>query len=84
MIIIIIFIIIITLPILHSAIQAAYHVQDSDYNTCLFQGICLFVFFACCRVGEITESKNRRPISLSQVTKLCNSAHNVEAIRISF
>ena len=64
-----------------SRLQITFRTQSI---TRLFQAMCLFAFFAFCRVGEITASKDRNAISIDQVSKLLNSSNEVEAIKITF
>ena len=60
----------ITLPILNRIISAASQLNNSFYDTCQFQAMCLFAFHTFSRVGEITSSVTGNMIHLNQVLKL--------------
>ena len=49
----------ITLPILHSLLEATTHLCCSPYDTCLLHAKYSFAFFACLRIGEIAFSGSK-------------------------
>ena len=65
-------------------VEAANNPQDSEYNTYIFQALCLFAFFSFSRVGEITASKNGNGILVDQVSKLLMHPKKLRLLRYAF
>ena len=74
----------ITLPILHSIVQAVDSMSLSLYDKSLFKAMCLFAFSTFSRIGEITANDVGNNIQLHQISGLLDKNNKVVFIKVQF
>ena len=75
----------ITLSILRIVLQPTSTACASEYRAYLFEAMCITVFFAFLRVGEITCCpRSSTVLQLNQIVKLVDSSGSITGFKISF
>ena len=74
----------ISLPILHSIVQAVDSMSLSLYDKSLFKAMCLFAFSTFSRIGEITANNAGNNIQLNQISSLLDKNNKVVCIKVQF
>ncbi|XP_048584136.1 uncharacterized protein LOC116617925 isoform X2 [Nematostella vectensis] len=78
----------ITLPILQRLVTAAPVICSTKFESCLFQSMCCFAFYAFLRVGEMTQSSQTQNtgslLTIFQLSQLKAETGVVKALKLTF